>query len=194
MRVRISISACMGERTASAWKVLLCIGATAWGQSSVTLAQGSSADVLARMHACVAEKNDTRRLACFDEQMRGLSPGLASSVSSAAAPAASSAPTAATPEQRFGMNTAIERQQQVAAQSKPPPPLKKLNAHIKAISYKPQGEAVITLDNGEVWEEAEFSPHLPLHPGDEVTIKRGVLGSFLLYTDKVPAQRVARRR
>ena len=193
MRVRISISACMRERTASAWKVLLCIGATAWGQSSLTLAQGSSADVLARMRACVEEKNDTRRLACFDEQMRSLPPGLASPVASTA-PAASSAASAATPEQRFGMNTAIERQQQATAASKPPPPLKKLNAHIKAISYKPQGEAVITLDNGEIWEEAELNPHLPLHPGDEVTIKRGSLGSFLLYTDKVPDQRVTRRR
>ena len=193
MRVRISISACMGERTASAWKVLLCIGATAWGQSSLTLAQGSSADVLASMRGCVEEKNDTRRLACFDEQMRGLSPGRAASVTSAA-PAASSAPSAATSEQQFGMNTAIERQQQGAAPSKSPPPLKKLNAHIKAISYKPQGEAVITLDNGEIWEESEVSSHLPLHPGDEVTIKRGVLGSFLLHTDKVPDQRVTRRR
>jgi hypothetical protein len=145
------------------------------------------------MRACVEEKNDTRRLACFDEHMRGQTPGVASPVS-AAAPAASPAPAAATSEQQFGMNKAIERQQQVAPESKSPPPLKKLNAHIKAISYKRQGEAVITLDNGEVWEESEISSHLPLHPGDGVTIKRGVLGSFLLYTDKVPAQRVTRRR
>jgi hypothetical protein len=226
------------------WTILLCIGAASWGQSSLTLAQDSPANVLDQMRSCVTEKNDTRRLACFDEHMRGQSSGRAASaawatsapsvssasasgVSTSAAPAsavasasapgpasaaasasrpsssvmatqaasaATPATAALTPEQQFGMNGALERRQQVQADSKAPPPLKKLSAHIKSVSYRPQGEAVVTLDNGEIWEEAELSSHLELRPGDEVTVKRGLLGSFWLYTSTVPAQRVTRRQ
>ncbi len=177
------------------WKLLVCIGATSWGQSQATLAQVSPAEVVAGMHACAAEKNDTRRLACFDEQMRRVSPGTPASVPPVAGvPSPSPVVATTTPEQQFGMNGPIEQRQRDAAAIKPPPPLKKLNAHIKAVSYRPQGQAVVTLDNGEVWEETEVSSHQPLRPGDEVAINRGVLGSFLLHTDNVPAQRVMRRQ
>lgn len=91
------------------------------------------------------------------------------------------------------MNPALAQQQ---AQDKGPQPAKvrKLNGRVAAASHNALGNSIITLDNGEVWKEAEVTSHLPFNPGDPVTIKQGLLGSFWLYTDKVPSVRVTRVR
>jgi hypothetical protein len=217
MSVRIFVSACLHERrpvtrrvqigASQRWVTLLWIGAASWSLSPLTWAQESSADILDRLRSCVTEKNDTRRLACFDEHLRGQFPGPAAAAAAASgstAPAsvqANSPPSATTPvtpaptpQQQFGMEGVVQRRQQVAAASQSSPPLKQIQAHIQAVSYRPQGEAVVTLDNAEVWEETELSTHLELRPGDLATVKRGLLGAFWLYTDRVPALRVTRRK
>ena len=76
----------------------------------------------------------------------------------------------------------------------PPPHLEKLSGRIAAVAYKPHGEAIVSLEGGQVWEEVEAEPHLPLHPGDTVTIKRGVLGSFYMSSGRVLGLRVRRVR
>ena len=91
------------------------------------------------------------------------------------------------------MNPTLAREQS-PERGNEPPKVRKLNGHIAATSQNALGNSIITLDNGEVWKEAEVTSHLPFNPGDLVTIKQGLLGSFWLYTDKVPSVRVTRVR
>ena len=141
--------------------------------------------------ACMNEHDPTQRLACYDREVpRAVAatrpPG--STPASAAAPAAQS--TAAEVD-AFGMTTQIQRQQTGASA---PPRLDKLTARITAVSLKPRGEFIVTLDNGQVWEEAETTSHLPLRAGDDITIKRGMLGAFYMSSQQVLGLRVKRVR
>ena len=106
-------------------------------------------------------------------------------------PPASAGQSAAAEVDAFGMTTQIQRQQTGASA---PPRLDKLIARITAVSYKPRGEFVVTLDNGQVWEEAETTSHLPLRAGDDITIKRGMLGAFYLSSRQALGLRVQRVR
>jgi hypothetical protein len=167
-------------------KALLGVGVCLGGQ----LPSAFAADALARIQACAAEKEDARRLACFDQEFRRLTPVPHAAAAGASAPAAAAA-SARAPENQFGMNPALA-QQQSKDQGAQPPKVRKLNGHVVAASHSALGNSIITLDNGEVWKEAEVTSHLPFNPGDAVTIKQGLLGSFWLYTDKVPSVRVTR--
>lgn len=91
----------------------------------------------------------------------------------------------------FGMTAQIQRKESGGT---PPPRLDKLTAHITAVSQQPRGESIVTLDNGQVWEEAEATSHLPLRAGDGITIKRGMLGAFYLSSSQVLGLRVKRVR
>jgi hypothetical protein len=127
-------------------------------------------DAIANMRACAAEQDDARRLSCYDKEFRQstASPGRPD-------PAV---PKALSAEERFGLNAEVERREGGAAAQ--PPQLDKLSNRITAVTYKLRGEAVITLDNGQVWEQAEAQTHVLLKPGDQVSIRRGALGSFWL--------------
>jgi hypothetical protein len=61
-----------------------------------------------------------------------------------------------------------------------PAQLKRLTSRIATLSRKTSGGLVIHLDNGQVWEQTEEGPDLPVVVGDEVTIDRGLLGAYWL--------------
>jgi hypothetical protein len=118
--------------------------------------------------------------------------------SSAPMPASppTAAPRASTPVplsevDAFGMTPQIQHKENHGT---PPPRLDKLVAHITAVSQNPAGEFVVTLDNGQVWEEAEATSHLPLRTGDNITIKRGMLGAFYMSAKQALGLRVKRVR
>lgn len=89
------------------------------------------------------------------------------------------------------MNGELKRKEQGPGAAEPIK-LDKLTARIASLSYKAHGESILTLDDGQIWEEADSSPHVPYHVGDEVTIKRGVLGAFYLSSSGVRGMRVKR--
>jgi hypothetical protein len=143
-------------------------------------------DILANMRICAAETDDARRLACYDQQIqRTGAPRNAGTVPTE--------PAAASSEERFGMTATLERKRQSNQTARPDAP-DKLSGRIAAVAYKPRGEAVISLENGQMWEEAEVESHVALNPGDAITITRGLLGSFWLSADKMPRLRVRRVR
>jgi hypothetical protein len=111
--------------------------------------------------------------------------------SAAASGTAASASSAASEVDAFGMTAQLQRKESGATA---PPPLNKLTAHIAAVSQTPRGEFIVTLDNGQVWEETETVSHLPLRTGDSITIKRGMLGSFYMSSEQVLGLRVRRVR
>jgi hypothetical protein len=90
------------------------------------------------------------------------------------------------------MNGELKRKEQGPNVAAEPAKLEQLTARITSLAYKPHGESILTLDDGQTWEEAENTTHVPYHVGDEVTIKRGVLGAFYLSSSGVRGMRVKR--
>jgi hypothetical protein len=152
-------------------------------ETAVQAAQSTPAVLPANVIACMDERDAGKRLACYDRELAlvvGKSPAV-----SAASPAA----PASTPNS-FGMTPDLQRQQNGPLPTNPA----KLSTRITAVSYEPRGAAIVTLENGQVWEEAENGSHLPLRPGDTVTIKSGMLGAFYMSSAQVPGLRVKRVR
>jgi hypothetical protein len=138
------------------------------------------------LRACAAERDDGARLACYDREMaRAL----------AAAPASAAAkPLVATlsPEERFGFRGELAREVEERAKVGSPD-LEKLVSKISAVSRKPTGELIMTLDNGQVWiERAGTSAGVKV--GDVVSIRPASLGSFLMTGPSGRAARVSRIR
>ena len=99
-------------------------------------------------------------------------------------PAAS--PPELTPEEKFGLRGDQLKEKTGA--------LSQLTATVTSISAKPRGELVVTLDNGQVWEEIATGSTIKLKPGDPVTIEAGTLRSYFLVAPNGRSSRVSRVR
>lgn len=116
--------------------------------------------VIANMRACAAEKEDARRLACYDKQF------------------GQSGLTAAPAVDQFGLTEGqILRKESNGA---PPAAVKQITGRIVNLSQVRGGHLVLRLDNGQVWEQTEAGPDLKIDAGDAVQIDRGVLGAYWL--------------
>jgi hypothetical protein len=170
----------MGLRSRPCWIAAAC---GLWCGTPSASAQDALRDAIANMRACAAERDDARRLSCYDKQFRqsAVSPSRAESPSrpeSSGRPESPVEPNALSAEERFGMSAELERKEHGAPGQAAQ--LGKMSSRIATVSYRLRGEAVVTLDNGQVWEQSEVQPRVPLKPGDPVSIRRGALGSFWL--------------
>jgi hypothetical protein len=154
---------------------------------------------------CIGISNSADRLACYD-QLAGrvsapkgapvaaapahVAPAPAAPALAAPAPAASvaaaPAPTAAPTEEDFGRSKVRK-----AATSGAPPEIKSITAKVAGFGHSPNGRTQVTLDNGQIWEYQD-DPDPLLSIGDSVTIKRAMLGSFILMTPTKVSHRVGR--
>ena len=136
---------------------------------------------------CAAITQPGPRLACFDAlaaaSAHRADPALGqpaapllATAPTAPAPAVAPAPAPATGDPRtFGLSPA-----QLQPVSSAPSSIK---AHVATIAGQVgTRRAVIALDNGQSWEFSEPLDDPRLAPGATVTIKRAILGSFLLTT------------
>ena len=167
--------------------------------------------------SCVRIEDLSARLACYD-RAAGRAPAAAPAATQAApAPAPASAPRAAAatatvpvppapsprmpadPVAGFGAQSVpgnrddaltaakVQKREEQAALPK------EIQARVTAVQRRPRGEHVLTLDNGQVWEQTEYRAEPRYSAGDTVVIRRGLLGSFLLTQQKgSPATRVKR--
>lgn len=150
---------------------------------------------------CVAIEDGAARLACFDAatgrpdraglQRHDTAVAATAATTPASPPAA--APTAArnrTPEQaaaEFGLSAAaLAREQGIY----------EIAAVVQSVEQSSHiGRWVVTLDNGQVWEQRETTaPARRPRPGDQVTIKEASLDSYLLNAPGRGASRVRRIR
>jgi hypothetical protein len=183
---------------------------------AMVIQQAFAQTLPASVIACADETDVLKRLSCYDREIaRYRNPSPAASVrkestpnpasatpattlsppSAAAGPATPTAAPAspeATAAADFGMNGELKRKEGGATPQPARPD--KLTARVASITNRPTGQAIYTLEGGQVWMEAETESHLPLHPGEEVTIKRGVLGAFYLSSAEVRGLRVKRVR
>jgi hypothetical protein len=157
--------------------VLLLIAATS---GRVVLAAASA--IPDSLQACTREQDDSRRLACYDLEMRRLA------VAPAPAPALTHAP-----DKSFGLSPEQARKlEPPGAHEKVTP--QTLSSTVSAVSTRVDGRVVITLANGQTWVQGEAYELFRVNVGDAVTIKPGALGSFHMYAPSGFATRVTRAR
>jgi len=124
------------------------------------------------MHACTTILHPGERLSCYDRV-------------AATQPAWSESDSAAAQAQSFGLLLG----------SQPAPPqarggeLESITAKVRSSTRDSMRILFVTLDNGQVWRINSRDPLL--RPGDAVTIRRAVAGSF---TMTVPSRRPVKVR
>lgn len=149
----------------------LCL-ALAHGLLSPGLA--GAASPTAAFMACAAEKDDAQRLACFDA---AVAQAQAQPAPPAAAAAVAAAPTL-TKEEKFGLRGDLKEEK--AKQAPELVELESVTGKVTKLAAKPYGQLIVTLDNGQVWYEIQANTGLRVRVGDQVTIKAGALGSYLM--------------
>lgn len=172
------------------------------------------ADTLEAVSACKPLASDRERLACYDAALGRAPTGAAAqrdvppAIPGATAPAAAAtaaapvpAPTAAAgitaaaaatdkaePVEDFGLSEQARRDREgvVATTS--------ITARIASVGQTTDGRQAVTLDNDQVWVQLEAATRVRLRTGDEVTIRRAALGSFILTKPNSGSMRVRRER
>jgi hypothetical protein len=139
-------------------------------------AAGAAVDESA-LEACRAERDDARRLACYDRVIDG---------TTVEAP-----PVPAKPEDRFGREKSIAYEERQRAR-RVTESIGELNALVAEIQTRSDGLMTISLDNGQVWRQNRPDSQFRLKVGDTVRIQPGVLNSFLMSGPTKRSTRVSR--
>lgn len=165
---------------------LKCVRLEAWPAIAILLAAAlpSLARAATPGEACVAISDDAQRLACYDAAFRR-----AASATTALAtdgPTTDAASLATEPIEQFGMSP------QMRLESDNQTALPQIEAKVTKVGYTTPDRRTFTLDNGQVWLQTETTPRLRVSPGDTVTIKRALMGSYLLVTAQSGATRARR--
>jgi hypothetical protein len=114
----------------------------------------------------------------------------AATAPAAAAPAAAATTAAAVPaaveksaEEKFGYRGSIARADIDKKEEEERGGVEQLNATVTEVSTLAHGELLLTLDNGQVWQQKAGDRAMRIKVGDPVSIKRGSLRSFLLTSE-----------
>jgi hypothetical protein len=118
---------------------------------------------------CSLETDQGKRLACFDALASAL-PKIESD--------------------QFGMTVDIARKREPAAVAKSEN--ESLPGKIVALQEAPRGEYIFTLDNGQIWIQAEQRSNIRFEVGDAVQIEHGAMSSLWLAADHHRKTRVKR--
>jgi len=175
----------MGARRAPA----LCIALipACWASSAVGK---SGTDI------CRAIANDARRLECFDKLYPPLLPDSPASAPLATAATATVAGESVQPSKprdaahEFGLSAA-QLQLQTAGKDQPRL-ITSISASVTDLQHGPNDRFVVVLDNGQVWRQIEVDSLAWPRMGETVTIRRGVLDSYMLITADRAASHVRR--
>ena len=146
---------------------------------------------------CVAIEDDEARLSCFDAATGRHEPeakaSTAASVPAAPAPVvvapAASAPPSASHNENASDDFGLPAQERTDAPSR-------IVARVSAVApHSHIGRWVVTLDNGQVWEQRETTaPAKRPRPGDEVTVEEASFNSYLMVAAGRWSSRVKRVR
>ena len=146
---------------------------------------GSSGDARAD-HPCAAVPDDPARLACYDAAF-GHPAAMPAGI---ALPAVSAADAAAQARRDFGLSEADKRA--LDPERVGPTQPQSISGKVATVRKRPTGEWVTTLESGQVWEQAESETKAVIRIGDEVTVRKAALGSFVLISANRIPMRVRR--
>ena len=121
------------------------------------------------LRRCAKEHDQAQRLACFDTLVRSL-PQMEAD--------------------RFGMTADIQRQRDPVAVEQAKNEV--LSGKIAGLRQAPRGEWIFTLDNQQVWIQAEARADIHFAVGEAVHIEHGAMSSLWLAADKNRKVRVKR--
>jgi hypothetical protein len=164
----------------------------------LAIARGGRADTpLSDLLACRHIAADAARLTCFDRVSAALARAPAAS-----APARASRQVvtqamkeALDPQRTFGLPHATIVEREAAAAGVQVKDASNITARIVGLGHGPDGRAILTLDNGQVWEQlVADGTDLYTKPGDTVRISRGWLGSYWLEAPSHHGCKVTRLR
>lgn len=172
---------------------------------------GQAQDPLAaQLRQCMTVFGAVERLSCYDRVAHSANPVATAPAAAAppqqmAQPAPMQMPQPAPPA-AFGYNNTPSRQttpEQFGAENVPRPaaaprPINAIAAAATEIHFTLQGRFVVTLANGQVWQQIEGDvavPNLRRRIARTVTIRRGALGSYnLTFSDQHGVFKVDRVR
>jgi hypothetical protein len=149
------------------------------GWSLPTLAADSSTSVPPAFLTCYGIQQTGERLACYDRAVEYLR----QSDEKVAAPSA---------ETSFGLQGRTGEPRKNDAASAKPEQTESVTARVSAVVDSRGGLKIITLDNGQTWRQLTSSNSGFLDVGDEVTVNRAALGSFLMHVPNGAPLRVRR--
>jgi hypothetical protein len=132
---------------------------------------GATESLEAAVRRCAKESDQAQRLACFDAIVSTL-PRLEAD--------------------RFGMTAEIERKRDPGALEQAKSQV--LSGKISDLQQAPHGEWIFTLDNQQVWLQAEPKASIEFAIGEAVHIEHGAMGSLWLVAEKNRKVRVKRLR
>jgi len=121
------------------------------------------------LRRCAKESDQAQRLACFDAIVRTLPQVEAD---------------------RFGMTADIKHKRDPVAVQQAKDEV--LAGKISGLRQAPRGEWIFTLDNRQVWVEAEARPDIQFAVGEDVHIEHGAMSALWLVADKHRRVRVKR--
>jgi len=139
-----------------------------------TLAADSSLEAARR---CAQMTDSLQRLVCYDRIFAAPAAPARPAPAVAAPPAVAAAPAAATPPvETFGS----EQLKRTVEERKRDDGPAKQTGKVAAVREARPGIWRMTLENEQVWQQAESDRHFIIEVGDEVVIERGLLGSYHL--------------
>lgn len=149
-------------------------------QSSVA----ANANIAEGVEACRRERDDAQRLACFDRVAAEMAKMATAERQRTIAVAGSVPRPDKIADENFGLEgSELARKRDTEKEGQGLTPTR-LAATVTAISKRPRGELIFTLDNGQVWAQKDPESYFPINVGDSVTILAGTLGSFRLIVSK----------
>jgi hypothetical protein len=175
----------------------------------VAVSGGAQAQTL-DFGSCVRIEDLSARLACYDRAAGRGAPASPSAPRDVAPPPparAAAAPPAplpapapppvvapADPVATFGATSRVDPLTAPKARKEAEPELpKQIEAKVTAVRARATGEQILTLDNGQVWEQTESRREPRYEVGDTIIIRRGMLGSFMVTLAKgSPTTRIRR--
>lgn len=99
------------------------------------------------------------------------------------------------PQRTFGLPSGTVVRQEAAAAGIQVKKAASITARIVGMGQSPAGQAIISLDNGQVWQQlVADGTDLHTKPGDTVRISRGWLDSYWLETPSHHGCKVTRLR
>jgi hypothetical protein len=150
------------------------------------------------MLQCQAIADIAQRVACYDAAASAIDTPTTNDARGPAAnppPKAAVSPAETEQRERAQFGRSLRDQQQAAARNQEPPPPERLAAvtgEVLARRELTPGAWRITLRDGGTWQTITRDDFNPPRVGSSVTIRRGVLGGYLLESGGQPSIRVNR--
>lgn len=145
------------------WLVIGVFWGLLWSLSAVA-AEAPETNVPPEFLTCYGIKRTGERLACYDRTVEYLR----QSGEKVAAPSAEAA---------FGLQARTSESRKETSEAEQ---TSSVTARVSEVSATREGFKIIKLENGQTWRQLTGSSTVYLNVGDEVTVDRGALGSFLM--------------